>query len=162
MAEAVLLHHASAAAASGQRRALGTVDSAGTGAYHAGAAPDRRTAAVLRAHGVAVPARGARVLDAEDWARFDFILAMDAENLADVRAAERRARRREAGFAERARASVALFGDFGGQVGEEVGDPYYGGVDGFERAFEQCERFAKGFLKALEEEEGEEDGEDES
>lgn len=46
---------------------------------------------------------------------------------------------------------VMLFGVWGGGGEEEVGDPYYGGRDGFEIAYEQVERFSKGFLKMVEE-----------
>jgi low molecular weight phosphotyrosine protein phosphatase len=41
-----------------------------------------------------------------------------------------------------------LFGEFSGKKkAEEVDDPYYGGRDGFEIAYEQCVRFSKNFLK---------------
>lgn len=48
---------------------------------------------------------------------------------------------------------VMLFGEFGGKGGrkEEVEDPYYGGDDGFDVAYEQAVRFSKAFLKKLEE-----------
>jgi low molecular weight phosphotyrosine protein phosphatase len=48
------------------------------------------------------------------------------------------------------KAKLALFGDFGGERGEEVQDPYYGGGKGFEVAFEQVERFGRGLLGAIE------------
>jgi len=150
MAEAVFTHTASTQRGTSPRTLIGTVDSAGTGAYHEGSAPDSRTLAVLRAHGVRGYAHTARKVRPDDWARFDWILAMDADNLADLKAVWRRAVKRDAALAETARARVVLFGDFGGQAGEEVLDPYYGGVEGFERAFEQCGRFARGFLKAIE------------
>jgi low molecular weight phosphotyrosine protein phosphatase len=49
---------------------------------------------------------------------------------------------------------VMLFGEFGGKMrkgkGEEITDPYYGGRDGFEIAYEQAVRFSKAFLEKLE------------
>lgn len=65
---------------------------------------------------------------------------MDRSNLSDV---ERWRKRKSAG--EKAR--IMLFGEFSGSGRKEVvQDPYYGGVDGFEAAYEQCRRFAINFL----------------
>lgn len=57
---------------------------------------------------------------------------------------------------EKRLAKVVLFGSFGGSEAEEVIDPYYGGRDGFEVAYEQVERFSRGFLRYLEEEQEQE------
>jgi low molecular weight phosphotyrosine protein phosphatase len=73
---------------------------------------------------------------------------MDRENLADLRALREREVKRKGG--EEGVGKVMLFGDFGGKKGEEVEDPYYGGNEGFEVAYEQAVRFSKGFLGALE------------
>ncbi|MGI9179977.1 MAG: low molecular weight protein-tyrosine-phosphatase [Longimicrobiaceae bacterium] len=59
------------------------IDSAGTSAYHAGSPPDARSAQVARARGVEVSG-SARQLAADDLRRFDYIIAMDAENLAEI------------------------------------------------------------------------------
>jgi len=45
------------------------------------------------------------------------------------------------------KAKVVLFGEFGGRGKEEVDDPYYGGAEGFEVAYEQCVRLSKAWLK---------------
>lgn len=46
------------------------------------------------------------------------------------------------------KAKVMLFGEFsGGKRAEIVSDPYYGGNDGFTKAFEQCLRFSNNFIK---------------
>lgn len=65
---------------------------------------------------------------------------MDRSNLSDLQRLQR-------GKAD-TRAKVMLFGEFaGGKKPEVVNDPYYGGQNGFETAYEQCSRFAKNFLK---------------
>jgi len=63
---------------------------------------------------------------------------MDRDNLGDLK----RLHRRHGGNAK-----VMLFGEFSGSgKKEEIDDPYYGGKDGFEIAYEQCMRFSKNFL----------------
>lgn len=77
-----------------------------------------------------------------DLDEFDYIFAMDRSNLSDLR---RLQRGRPGG-----RAKVMLYGAFGGGAeAEVVDDPYYGGHDGFERAFKQCSRFARNFLREV-------------
>ncbi|KAI9833606.1 MAG: hypothetical protein M1819_003559 [Sarea resinae] len=132
------------------------IDSAGTGAYHAGAPPDPRTASTLVANGITDYRHRARKITAQDFERFDFILGMDEENLENLR----RMRGRIGGGGGGARGEgegekggtkmgrLELFGDYGGRKGEVVVDPYYGGRDGFDVAYEQMVRFSKGFLKA--------------
>lgn len=47
-------------------------------------------------------------------------------------------------------AKVMLFGEFSGTKRPEiVNDPYYGGNDGFSKAYEQCTRFSQNFLKEV-------------
>lgn len=152
MAEAVLRSLTAHNTASAHPQ-IARIDSCGTGAYHTGAAPDPRTMKVLHAHGITDYAHAARrVRVPEDLDEFDYVLGMDGENVADLQDMLARARRKRAreGEAVGQRAKVMLFGEFGGQGGEEVGDPYYGGSDGFEVAYEQVERCAKGLLEHVE------------
>ncbi|KAI9891523.1 MAG: hypothetical protein M1814_002646 [Vezdaea aestivalis] len=120
---------------------LGLIDSCGIGAYHTSSPPDERTTAVLEAHGIKDFQHGARKLRAADFKDFDYVLAMDRTNLRDCQ----RVREQVPG----AKASLMLFGDFAGdgRKGEIVADPYYGGNEGFEMAFEQCMRFSRNFVK---------------
>lgn len=77
---------------------------------------------------------------------------MDEENLADLLELRGKVvRRRGGGGGEEGVGRVMLFGEFGGEKGraEEVQDPYYGGKEGFERAYEQCVRFSGVFLERL-------------
>jgi len=130
---------------------VGEVDSCGTGAYHVGDAPDPRTLAVLSNHGITSThySHSARKFRTEDLKDFDYIFAMDSENLFYLTNAKSRAINKGIVREDEA-AKVMLFGAFGGKKSEEVGDPYYGGRDGFDVAYEQVERFSKGFIKYLE------------
>ncbi|KAK6514275.1 hypothetical protein TWF506_008672 [Arthrobotrys conoides] len=135
MAEAVFRH---VAASKNLLSKFDVIDSAGTGAYHVGNRPDSRSTAECAKNGVVVEHR-ARQVSLEDFERFDYILAMDEENLEDLE-------RKRGGRGGKAR--VMLFGEFAGE-GEGkrvVEDPYYGGQRGFEVNFGQCWRFSEGFL----------------
>lgn len=123
-----------------------TVDSAGTGAYHAGDPPDPRTLSTLEDNGIAEYDHAARKVCLSDFTSFDYILAMDNENLHDLEHSMHRLVKKEVGISESGLGKVMLFGDFGGKRGEQVVDPYYGARNGFEVAYEQMVRFSKGFV----------------
>jgi len=105
------------------------VDSAGTGGWHVGKAPDSRTRAAAERRGYVLHDLCARQVQADDFARFDLILAMDHDNLSTLRSL-----RPADGSAE-----LDLFLRRGGLAEEEVPDPYYGGADGFERVLDMVE-----------------------
>ncbi|KAG9239627.1 phosphotyrosine protein phosphatase I superfamily [Amylocarpus encephaloides] len=116
------------------------VDSCGTGAYHTGSSPDSRTMSTLEDNGITDYDHAARKIHVSDFKNFDYIFAMDRDNLQDLQ----RLHQRSGGNAK-----VMLFGEFAGRKrAEEVDDPYYGARDGFEIAYEQCMRFSKNFLEA--------------
>jgi low molecular weight phosphotyrosine protein phosphatase len=141
MAEAVLHSLASS------HPRLSHVDSAGTGAYHTGAPPDSRTMSTLEDNGIAGYEHAARKVKASDFTEFDYVLAMDDDNLYDLERARQRAMKNRGATGKKAK--IMLFGDFGGRKGEQVGDPYYGATDGFEITYEQMVRFSKGFIKEV-------------
>jgi protein-tyrosine phosphatase len=114
------------------------VDSAGTADYHVGEPPDRRTIAAGRRRGYELAGLRARQVTAADFTAFDHVLAMDRANLAEL---ERRA---GAG-----RARVGLFMQFAPGQEDEVPDPYYGGIEEFERVLDLCEAGARGLLLEL-------------
>jgi low molecular weight phosphotyrosine protein phosphatase len=127
------------------------IDSCGTGAYHIGSSPDSRTMSTLKKNGITAYRHQARKFDAKrDFDEFEYILAMDGENLEDLEDLRKREVRKRGG--EEGVGKVMLFGEFGGKGkrAEEVQDPYYGGNDGFEVAYEQAVRFSKAFLEKLE------------
>ena len=104
--------------------------------------------AILEDNGITDYDHEARKVHSNDFTNFDFILAMDRRNLYDLQTIERRVASRTGTDSKIAK--VMLFGDFGGERGEEVGDPYFGAIDGFEIAYDQLTRFSKGFIeKAL-------------
>jgi protein-tyrosine phosphatase len=114
------------------------VDSAGTADYHAGEPPDRRTIAAARRRGYDLAGLRARRVTRADFARFDQVLAMDRANLAEL----------ERLIVPDAAARLALFLEYSPECGfEEVPDPYYGGVEDFERVIDLCECAARGLLE---------------
>lgn len=116
-----------------------TVDSCGTGAYHTGSSPDSRTMSTLEDNGITDYDHAARKIHNSDFQKFDYIFCMDRDNLHDVQRLH---------GSKTGKAKIMLFGEFAGKKrAEEVEDPYYGGRDGFELAYEQCTRLSKNFLK---------------
>ena len=116
------------------------VDSAGTANYHVGEPPDRRTVAAARRRGYEIASLRARQVRHGDLQDFDYVLAMDRANLAELRALA----------PQTPRAQLALFLDFAPECGaDEVPDPYYGGQEGFERVLDLCEAGARGLLRSL-------------
>ncbi|GFP56972.1 hypothetical protein ACSS6W_004486 [Trichoderma asperelloides] len=128
---------------------IGDIDSCGTAAYHAGEPPDDRTLETLEKHDIFDYDHDARRITRSDFDRFDYIFAMDLSNLSDLERLKRENKD--------SKAKVMLYGDYSGtKKPEVVSDPYYGGQDGFDKAFEQCSRFAKNFLRDVVGEQGEE------
>ena len=114
-------------------------DSAGTGDWHIGSAPDPRARQVARSHEVNIDSLRARQLCAEDARRFDYLLGMDAANL--------RAMQQILGQAGEGR--IHLLGRFAEPPFDEVPDPYYGESAGFVTTFGLLERACDGLLKHL-------------
>jgi protein-tyrosine phosphatase len=121
------------------------LDSAGTGSWHIGEAPDTRARAAARARGIELDSV-ARQVGPRDFYEFDVILAMDSANL---RALERLAPE------SRSRARLALLREFepgaSGADGDglDVPDPYYGGADGFDRVLDLLDVACDGLLEEL-------------
>jgi low molecular weight protein-tyrosine phosphatase len=121
-----------------------TLDSAGTGGWHVGESPDPRTAEAAARRGYDLTELRARQFRAADFDRFDLVVAMDRQNVADLR---RLARHHPSGDPE-----IRLLRSFdpAAPEGAEVPDPYAGGSDGFERVLDICERACRGLLSQLE------------
>lgn len=117
------------------------LDSAGTGAWHVGEPPDRRSTAVAAQRGITLDG-AARRFRAKDFGRFDLVLAMDQSNLRDLRAMAP---------TEAHQGKLFLFRRFDPSAGPqaEVPDPYYGGPRGFEDVLDICDRAADGLLEHL-------------
>ncbi len=113
------------------------IDSAGTHDYHIGAPPDPRTREAAALRGYDMSALRGRQVEAADFGRFDYVLAMDSANLSILR----RLRPRDA------QGHLGLFLEFARRHAErEVPDPYYGGKEGFERVLDMVEDAAEGLL----------------
>jgi protein-tyrosine phosphatase len=116
-------------------------DSAGTHGFHVNEPPDSRAQAVAAERGIDLGDIRSRRFSPYDFGEFDYILAMDDENLAVLRG---NARDRD----EQDRIYRML--DFAGDTGErEVPDPYYGPSGGFERVFDLLEDASAGLLSYL-------------
>ena len=114
-------------------------DSAGTHGYHVGEPPDSRSQRVARERGYDLSDLRARRVTEFDFVHFDLLLAMGADHLDSLR----RACPREHAH------KLRLFLDYGRDGGGEVPDPYYGGMDGFERVLDLVEDAAAGLLREL-------------
>lgn len=100
------------------------VDSAGTAGYHAGEGPDPRSVAVAKRMGHDIARQRSRQFVEGDFARFDYVIAMDGQNRRDLR--------RLAESAGLSGDATLLMDEVGGG---QVPDPYYGGPDGFDRVW---------------------------
>jgi len=116
------------------------VDSAGTIGAHIGNTPDSRATQAALARGYDLSPLRARQVNSSDFERFDYILAMDEQNLSHLRWMQPQ--------------------DFGGHLGlflefhpqapvTEVPDPYYGDGDGFNEVLDLVEEASQGLLRAL-------------
>ncbi len=116
------------------------IDSAGTGDWHVGKPPDQRATAAAIRRGVDLSELRARTVQSTDFERFDYMLAMDRDNLAQL----------EAMAPPGCRAQIGLLLDYANASEDEVPDPYYGGDAGFERVLDLVESAVDGFLDAIE------------
>lgn len=115
-------------------------DSAGTGDWHIGRGADQRAAEAALNRGYNLSSLRARQAIAEDFRQFDYILAMDASNLHNLR---QLAPSDYTGH-------LGLFLEFSGQHDyTEVPDPYYGEGQGFERVLDLIEDASEGLLQHI-------------
>lgn len=114
-----------------------SVDSAGTADYHIGKSPDPRACAAAAERGIDITTLRARQVAPEDFDRFDYILAMDGSNLADLL---RQCPEAHRGKVQRL-ATYARHHNV-----EDVPDPYYGEDDGFEYVLDLLEDACEGLL----------------
>lgn len=115
------------------------VDSAGTAAYHLGKAPDHRTQAEAAARGYDLSGLRARQVTMADFSEFDYVLAMDNQNLQDLRAMWV--------ANDRQGPEPQLFLRYGTDPEvRDVPDPYYGGPAGFAQVLDLCEQGTSGLL----------------
>jgi protein-tyrosine phosphatase len=116
------------------------LDSAGTHGYHVGHPPDRRAVDAALRRGVDLSGIRSRMVAEEDFETFDLILAMDRDNLAHL----------EYLCPPDLRDRLRLFMAFADDAGlDEVPDPYYGGLNGFDKVLDLVERAADGLIEEI-------------
>lgn len=116
------------------------VDSCGTAGYHIGEIPDSRSMSAARGRGVEMNHLRGRQLQAHDFETFDYILAMDKQNLKDILIKK----------PEGSECQIKLFLSYDKQFSEdEVPDPYYGGDNGFEHVLDLIESASDGLLHEI-------------
>lgn len=113
------------------------IDSAGTHDYHVGEPPDERSIAAARRRGIDLSALRARTVQVGDFDYYDLILAMDEQNLRELR------RRAPAQRHDRIRLMMEFVP---AATTHAVPDPYYGGPQGFEQVLDLLEEAAEGLL----------------
>lgn len=114
-------------------------DSAGTASYHIGELPDKRARKTCSERGITLIHR-ARQFTKHDFGDFDYILAMDRENLKNINALK------PASF----KAKIMLMREFDPvDRGAAVPDPYYGKDDGFVEVFDMLERSCSKLLEEI-------------
>jgi protein-tyrosine phosphatase len=117
-----------------------TVDSAATHDYQIGQPPDPRAFAAARRRGYDLPPRRARRIEAHDFTRFDWILAMDQDNLDVLETLRPR----------EFRGTVGLFLDYAPETGMiEVPDPYSGADEEFDYVLDLIVRGSAGLLEVI-------------
>lgn len=115
------------------------VDSAGTSNWHSGESPCENSIEVASRHAVDISQQQARTLKKEDITYYEYVVAMDKQNKADMLAF---------GFKK-----VYLLGDFANYKGEDVPDPYFftgnSVLDGFEKVYTMIELCTEDFINKV-------------
>jgi len=125
-----------------QKGYKGVVASAGTGSWHIGLAPDPRAQAVALRHGLDISSLRARQVETNDFHRFDYIIAMDRQNILDL----------EKIAPDQTKKHIHLLTDFHDgrdKTLQEIPDPYYGTDNDFELCFQSIRQCCYGLLQAL-------------
>ena len=113
------------------------IDSAGTHAYHVGEPPDNRAQAAALQRSIDLSPQRARKVHSGDFEQFDYVLAMDNSNYAELQYISE----------SHQQDKLSLFLDFAVNPDtHEVPDPYYGGDRGFEHVLDLVENASQGLL----------------
>jgi protein-tyrosine phosphatase len=113
------------------------IDSAGTSNWHVGEAPCNNSITVAKRHQIDISQQHSRAITKEDIMIYDYVVAMDSQNKADMEAF---------GFK-----NVYLLGNFAGYTGKDVPDPYFFNetdvLDGFEKVYTMIEMCIEDFMQ---------------
>ncbi|WP_159777821.1 low molecular weight protein-tyrosine-phosphatase [Flavobacterium sp. 9AF] len=115
------------------------VDSAGTGDWHVGQLPDKRSIAIAKKYGIDITDQRAQHFTVKHFEKFDYIYAMDLSNYKNIL---------QLAPNSEGKAKVKLIlNELFPNENVEVPDPYYGGEEGFENVYQMldkaCEIIAK-------------------
>lgn len=136
MAEGILRHLAQ------QKNIAIQIDSAGTGSWHVGEAPDKRAIACLKKKGIDISTLRARQFQTNDFHTFDYIFTMDSQNYRDVV---------KQTSSEALQQKVDLYmNQTKPGFNQNVPDPYFGGDEGFEEVYKMLVAASEAFLQKLE------------
>ena len=117
------------------------VDSAGTGAWHSGQLPDKRSVTTAKNRGLDITNQRARQFKVSDFDTFDYIYVMDNSNYKDVLSLAPN---------EKAKSKVKLIlNEIFPNENIDVPDPYYGGDDGFENVFDMLDQACEAIARKL-------------
>ncbi|UOX33914.1 low molecular weight phosphotyrosine protein phosphatase [Flavobacterium sediminilitoris] len=117
------------------------IDSAGTGGWHAGQLPDKRSIETAKKHGIDITNQRARQFKLTDFEDFDYIYTMDISNYKNILSLAP---------SEMAKSKVKLIlNELFPNKNIEVPDPYYGGQDGFEEVFKMLDEACNVIVKKL-------------
>jgi protein-tyrosine phosphatase len=117
------------------------VDSAGFASYHIGEHPDHRSIQTARNHGIDISKLVARKFRKEDFDDFDFIYVMDSSNFQDVKSVARNE-------TDMKKVDLLLNAKWPG-TNLAVPDPYYGGLEDFEKVFRLCDQACDVIVKKI-------------
>ena len=115
------------------------IESAGTGDWHVGHAPDERAQATALNHGIDISGYRGRQVKPADFRHFTHIVALDANNLEDLKRLA----------PQNGTAELSLLLDHAGRPGKSVADPYWGDDAGFEATWADVSAGAAGLARAL-------------
>jgi protein-tyrosine phosphatase len=114
------------------------VDSAGTGGYHIGSTPDKRSIDIAHQNGIDLSDQRARKVRSTDFVEYDLIYAMDSANYQDLL--------KQALEEEKPKIKLILNESYPSS-NRSVPDPYYGGEEGFQNVFDMLEEACESIVK---------------
>lgn len=118
------------------------VDSAGIGDWHTGELPDQRSISTARRYGIDITDQRARQIRKEDLHYFDIILAMDDSNLRQIQLLAKQV--------QNPTAQIEMILNYSSPgKNHSVPDPYYGGIDGFEKVFQLLDEATEKMLERV-------------
>lgn len=116
------------------------IDSCGTGSWHVGEPPHRGSQKIAKQNGISLQGQTARQIEVSDLDEFDWVVAMDSENLRDIQS-----------LTSNYSAKLCCLREFDPEKGDlDVPDPYYSG--GFDHVFDIVERCCQSLLEEVKKE----------